>query len=309
MEQLLFIQSQVNQRKEVLSNLFKRFTITRTKRREEQNRNAFLLQKIHTEHHKNAELHKSIAYAKRIQDAMMLKDKHLRRLFPESFLLYKPKDIVSGDFYWFTRMNNKIIVAVADCTGHGIPGAFMSVLGISLLNQLIIEEQQHNPSLILQRLNHKLKKAFSNSFDYLEGDNHHDGMDIALCCIDTEAKTIEFSGAFRPIYLLQNQQLLELKGSRYPIGGLFLENNRQYNSKLLTYEPGDKLYLCSDGFADQFGGHNDKKLMTKKLKSMLHSTAHNPMHLQEKELERLFTEWKKDQDQTDDILLLGLQLH
>ncbi len=254
----------------------------------------------------NTELNDSIVYAKRIQEAMMLKEKHLSRLFPESFLLFKPKDIVSGDFYWFTKLDNKIIIAVADCTGHGIPGAFMSVLGISLLNQIIIEEQQSNTSLILQRLNHKLKKAFAYSMDYQDEDKYHDGMDIALCCIDPDQQKIEFAGAFRPLYLVRNNVLRELKGSRYPIGGLYLESDRSYSNISFDYLAGDKLYLCSDGFADQFGGNSNKKFMTKKFKQLLEKTSKYSMNTQYKELERAFHEWKNNTEQTDDILIIGV---
>lgn len=256
---------------------------------------------------KSHELNESIRYAKRIQDALMLKEKHLTRLFPESFLLFQPKAIVSGDFYWFTRINNRIIVAVADATGHGIPGAFMSVLGISLLNQIILEEQQTDTSLILQRLDHKLKKAFGYSPEQ-HNDQHPDGMDIAICSIDTDNRTIQFSGAFRPLYLLKASGMHVIKGSRYPIGGMNLEPQRHYASQEIAFEPGMRMYLCSDGYADQFGGNQNKKLMTAKFRELLVKTAHYSMNTQQNELLRHLNEWKSNQEQTDDILILGVQL-
>ncbi len=156
--------------------------------------------------HKEKELNDSIIYAKRIQEGMMLKEKHLHRIFPKSFILFKPKDIVSGDFYWFTKIENKIIIAVADCTGHGIPGAFMSVLGINLMNQIVIEEKNTDVSLVLQRLDHKLKKAFSYSSVFTGDKNQtYDGMDIAICCIDSETSTLTYSGAQRPLYHISNK--------------------------------------------------------------------------------------------------------
>ncbi len=258
---------------------------------------------------KSAELNDSIIYAKRIQEGMMLKEKHLFRLFPESFLLFKPKDIVSGDFYWFTKINNKTLIAVADCTGHGIPGAFMSVLGISLLNQIVIEEKNTDVSFILQRLDHKLKKAFSYSMDLIDEERHpYDGMDIALCCIDQENNTLTFSGALRPIYHISDTVFNKYDGSRYPIGGLRIEDERKYEPQVITFKKGDRLFLSSDGYADQFGGPKGKKFMVKILKETLIRTSKYSIHTQKMELERMHNEWKNNTEQTDDILLIGLQL-
>ncbi|MGZ4035879.1 MAG: PP2C family protein-serine/threonine phosphatase [Bacteroidia bacterium] len=265
--------------------------------------------KNETKGKKNTELNDSIIYAKRIQEGMMLKEKHLFRLFPKSFILFKPKDIVSGDFYWFTKIENKIIVAVADCTGHGIPGAFMSVLGISLLNQIVIEEKNTDTSFILQRLDHKLNKAFAYSNDFLDEENQpYDGMDIALCCIDHETNVLTYSGAFRPLYHVSNNDLKSIDGSHYPIGGLNLESNRKYESKSMDFKNGDKIYFCSDGYADQFGGPKNKKFMTRNLKNMLVKTSKLSMQTQQLELDRMFNEWKNNYEQTDDVLIIGLTL-
>jgi serine phosphatase RsbU (regulator of sigma subunit) len=257
---------------------------------------------------KSRELQDSIIYAKRIQEGMMLKEKHLQRLFPQSFLLFEPKDIVSGDFYWFTRLDDKIVVATADCTGHGIPGAFMSVLGISLLNQIVIEERQTNPELILQRLDHKVKKAFAYSVEYVEENRNYDGMDISLVVIDQHQMTVDFCGALRPLYLVQNNVLKEFRGSRFPIGGWQLEEHRIYKGEKISYNKGDKIYLCSDGFADQFGGPLNKKYMSGRFKNLLQQTSKYSMNTQFLELRRHLNEWKNNTEQTDDILLLGLQL-
>lgn len=258
---------------------------------------------------KTDELNESIIYAKRIQEGMMLKEKHLFRLFPGSFILFKPKDIVSGDFYWFTRIENKIIVAVADCTGHGIPGAFMSVLGISLMNQIVIEEKNTDVSAILQRLDHKLKKAFDYSSDLIDEDKRpFDGMDIALCCIDYDTQFLSYAGALRPLYHIAQSNLSSLKGSHYPIGGMNLEANRKYESQNINFKKGDKLYLCSDGYADQFGGPKNKKFMTRNFKKMILKTSKLSMQTQHLELERVFHEWRNNYEQTDDVLVLGIQL-
>lgn len=266
-------------------------------------------QAINKRNKKNDELHESIIYAKRIQEGMMLKEKHLFRLFPESFLFFRPKDVVSGDFYWFTRIENKVIVAVADCTGHGIPGAFMSVLGISLLNQIVIEEKNTSVSLILQRLNHKIKKAFSYSNEYHDDEKQlYDGMDIALCCIDYDSQHLTYSGAFRPLFHISENSLITLSGSRYPIGGLNLENDRKYESKSMSFRRGDKLYLFTDGFADQFGGDHNKKLMIRNFKNILLETSIFQMKKQKMELDSILNQWKKNEEQTDDILMIGLEL-
>ena len=258
---------------------------------------------------KSDDLNHSIMYAKRIQEGMMLKEKHLLRLFPESFILFKPKDIVSGDFYWFTRIENKIIVAVADCTGHGIPGAFMSVLGISLMNQIVIEEKNTDVSFILQRLDHKLKKAFDYSNDLIEEDKRpFDGMDIALCAIDYDTQFLTYAGALRPLYHVTHNNLNSVEGSHYPIGGMNLESNRKYERQSVNFKKGDKLYFCSDGYADQFGGPRDKKFMTKNFKNMILKTSKLSMQTQQLELERKFSEWMNHYEQTDDVLVLGVQL-
>jgi serine phosphatase RsbU (regulator of sigma subunit) len=261
------------------------------------------------EQRRSRELNESIIYAKRIQEGMMLKEKHLDRLFRESFLLFRPKDIVSGDFYWFTKLENKIIIAVADCTGHGIPGAFMSVLGISLLNQIVIEEKNTDVSFILQRLDHKLKKAFGYSSELPEGDKYlYDGMDIALCCIDTDSKNFSFAGAFRPLYHIAGTELTRLEGSRYPIGGLNLEASREYDKKTMSYRSGDRLYLFTDGYQDQFGGRNNKKFMAAGFRKTLIKTSGLSMRTQQLELERIITEWADNYEQTDDILVVGILL-
>jgi serine phosphatase RsbU (regulator of sigma subunit) len=271
---------------------------------------SFLFSKeIRLKKEKNDELNDSIIYAKRIQEGMMLKEKHLFRLFPESFILFKPKDIVSGDFYWFTKIGNKIVVAVADCTGHGIPGAFMSVLGISLMNQIVIEENNTDTSYILQRLDHKLKKAFDYSNDFIGEDKRpFDGMDIALCCIDYGSGFLTYSGAFRPLYHISRNELHCLEGSHYPIGGLNLELHRKYESQSINFLKDDKLYFCSDGFGDQFGGPRNKKFMTKNFKNILLKTSKLSMQTQQLELERSFNEWKNNNEQTDDVLVMGITL-
>lgn len=306
MQEALYLKESTLRRSFNLRETF-RGVFTRKHRTTEQSQ-LITLVKSETRELKANELNKSIIYAKRIQEGMMLKEKHLLRLFPESFILFEPKDIVSGDFYWFTRIGNKVVIAAADCTGHGIPGAFMSVLGISLLNQIVIEEGQTDTSLILQRLNHKLKKAFAYSNELIDGSNYNDGMDVSLCTIDTENRIIQFSGAFRSAYLLRQDELTELEGCKYPIGGAEFESERTYQSRLISYIHGDKLYLFSDGFADQFGGKDNRKLMIRTFREMLIRTGKNSMTTQFHELKRRFNEWKNNEEQTDDVMVIGLKL-
>jgi len=258
----------------------------------------------------NKELNESIIYAKRIQEGMMLKERHLHKLFPQSFLFFQPKDIVSGDFYWFTKIGNKSLIAVADCTGHGIPGALISVLGISLLNQIVIEERNTDVSFILQRLDHKLEKAFSYSTDLVdEVKSSYDGMDIVICCIDTESKKINFSGALRPLYHISDKELKKYNGSRYPIGGLRIEKERVYNSHTIEYKVGDRIILTTDGYADQFGGNKNRKFMVQNFKKEIVKTSKLSIKTQHMELKRIHEEWKGINNlQTDDILVIGIEL-
>lgn len=257
----------------------------------------------------NKELTDSIIYAKRIQEGMMLRDKHLYRMFPESFILNLPKSIVSGDFYWFTRIENKVMLAVADCTGHGIPGAFMSVLGISLLNQIIIEEGNTDVSSVLRRLDHKVEKAFSYSKELVDGERFpYDGMDIVLCCVDIQQQHIDFAGAMRPLYHLHSGGLKKMTGSRYPIGGLRIEQDRKYEATRFGYQRGDRLFLSSDGYADQFGGKDNKKFMAKNFHQLLQKTSAYSIRTQHMELSRHLYEWKNNVEQTDDVLVLGVEL-
>jgi serine phosphatase RsbU (regulator of sigma subunit) len=197
---------------------------------------------------------------------------------------------------------------VADCTGHGIPGAFMSVLGISLMNQIVIEEQNTHPSLILQRLNHKIKKAFTYTDDHQSDPNSYDGMDISICSIHPDKQQVEFAGAFRPIYFYRDFELNEIRGSRYPIGGLHLEEIRDYKSCTFSYDKGNRLYLFSDGYSDQFGGPCNRKLMAKTLKNILHATSTSSMQVQQERLHQELISWQGEQEQTDDILLIGIEL-
>ncbi len=255
------------------------------------------------------DLDDSIVYAKRIQDGMLLKEKHLHRIFPESFIYTRARNIVSGDFYWFTRIGNKTIIAVADCTGHGIPGALMSILGINLLNQIVIEEHNTDPAFILHRLDHKVNKAFSYTSEIVEehfAKEYHDGMDIALCCIDNDTHIMKFAGAYRPVYYVRDGEMHEMRGTRRPIGDTGSE--AIFSNYTLHLEKGDNIYMCSDGYASQFGYLIDKKFSSGKMKELLLDISNKPFAQQKTLLEKTFMNWKLQREQTDDVLVMGFQV-
>lgn len=251
---------------------------------------------------KNDDIQASIRHSRRMQGHIMCGENNLYKYFPESFLIDKPKDIVSGDFFWLKEINNKIIIVVGDCTGHGVPAAFMSVLGISFLNQIVMEERITTPSLILKKLSQMIKKSFHNSNSDMA---YADGMDIAVCTIDYNSGFIQFEGALRPLYIVRDQQLMILKGSRHSITG---DNTDEYKNQLFKFKKNDKLYLFSDGYADQFGGPKNKKLLIRNFQKSLLKMSDYSMADQMLELEELFVEWKSNMEQTDDILIAGIKL-
>jgi len=273
---------------------------------------------------KNKEITDSINYAKRIQEAILPSTESFRKLFPKAFILYQPKDIVSGDFYWFADIKaksknqsdeNDIYVAAADCTGHGVPGAFMCMIGSSLLNQIVQETNDFKPSSILEQLHVGIREALKQ-----KETETRDGMDIALCHINRKKQQIEFSGALRSLLIYRGNTykekfnpehkgliVQEIKADKHPIGGLQSEVKREFTNHTIQYYTGDTIYLFTDGFADQFGGPKGKKLMSKKFKEMLSSFQDKNMLEQYKHLENFLKEWKEGYDQVDDILVVGIR--
>jgi len=245
----------------------------------------------------------SISYAKRLQDAILPKKNEIDKLFKESFIFFKPRDIVSGDFYWAAKKKNHKIFIVADCTGHGVPGAFVSMLGYNLLNQIVLEKGIVDCSEILNRLNIGVQGALKNEQSI---NNSNDGMDISICSISNENKLF-FAGAHRPLLIVRNNELFELKGDKRAIGGR-TELDYSFKNHEFQLQKGDMLYMFSDGYADQFGGLNGKKFLTKKLKELLRSTAVKSTHEQKKIIENSFNKWKGNLDQLDDVLLVGIKV-
>lgn len=253
--------------------------------------------------YKNREITDSLIYAKRIQSAILPDIKLILKALEQSFILYAPKDIVSGDFYGFSQKNDKVIIAAADCTGHGVSGAFMSMIGSSLFNQIINERNITTPSLILNELNEgviqSLKQRDSES---------HDGMDIALCSFDLRQQTLEFAGANRPLWIIRNNTIIIYPANKFPIGGLQILHDDNFTNHEIKLEANDTIYIFSDGFADQFGGQLGKKFMTKRFKNELLSIQHLNMQQQENHLKKLFEDWKGNNEQVDDVLVIGIRI-
>ena len=246
---------------------------------------------------------KSLEYASYIQRALFPDKNFIKRVFPEHFIFFKPRDIVSGDFYWINRKENKLYLAVADCTGHGVPGAFMSILSISLLNQIISGNTCRNAASVLNMLREHIMAALNQKGTHGE---QKDGLDMALVIIDTETHMLNFAGAFNPLYLVRGKNLVQLEGDKMPIG-VGADFEEAFTNHTYELQGKDMIYLFSDGFADQFGGSDNKKYKYRPFRSFLINIAHNEPNKQEEALFNEFNRWRGDQPQLDDILIVGLR--
>lgn len=253
---------------------------------------------------KNKHITDSINYARRIQYATMRPEEQLLQLFEKAFILYIPKDIVSGDFYWYTKKDNKLIIAAADCTGHGVPGAFMSMLGIAYLNEIVGRMSKYVASDILEKLRANVIGALNQSD---AADTAKDGMDIALIILDTDTNKLQFSGAYNPLYILRNKELIEFKGDRMPIG-IHARDAEPFTNHQTQLEEGDQIYFFTDGYADQFGGPKGKKMNYKRFKSHLIDSFELPLSDQRDKLLDVFNNWKQNQEQLDDVLVISLKI-
>jgi len=264
---------------------------------------------------KNKDITDSIKYAKQIQEAILPNKKEIKEALPNSFMYYKPKDIVSGDFYWFAQNENKSILAVVDCTGHGVPGAFMSVVGNTLLNQIVKQKKIYDPATILTELH----KGVRNALRQDEKDSEsRDGMDISICMIVTknpdhpitQASDIEkfvYASANRPLFHVSNGEINIIKGTKAAIGGLQMEEKREFENEEIIIKDGDAIYMSSDGYIDQFGGPQSKKFMTRRFKELAIDNCGNDVQLQYDNFRARFNKWIEDQEQIDDILVIGIQ--
>ncbi|HUX95739.1 MAG TPA: SpoIIE family protein phosphatase [Bacteroidales bacterium] len=246
----------------------------------------------------------SIVYASRIQLAILPEERILKQIFPECFVFYRPKNVVSGDFYWVNQVGDMKIVAVADCTGHGVPGAFMSMLGISLLNELILREQITDSDEILNILRERLILSLSSGSNKADV---KDGMDISLAVIDTKTQTISFSGAYNPMFICRDDKLLILEADRMPVGKHFAEYS-PFTAKKEQVLPGDRVFMFSDGFKDQFGGINNRKYSSRSFKELILKTNDLPFDSVYSIMEEAFDSWKQDAEQVDDVLVMGFKI-
>jgi ligand-binding sensor domain-containing protein/serine phosphatase RsbU (regulator of sigma subunit) len=253
---------------------------------------------------KNKNITSSINYAKKIQDATLPDKDKLKEYFPESFILYQPRDIVSGDFYWFKQIDNKLLIAVADCTGHGVPGAFMSMIGSTMLSDIATNANLKSPNDVLHQLDTDLREVLRQT---THADSPQDGMDVVFCEIDLETRYIRMSLAMSQAYIASDKNIIQIKGDRNPIGGNFIGKQKSFSLYERQMHPGEILYLASDGYQDQFGGPDGKKLKRSGFISIIEqSCIYNPT-LQSEIIENRFHEWKGLHDQIDDVLVVGIK--
>jgi len=269
----------------------------------------FYREKIHSNRlltSKNRKILDSINYAKRIQQATLLTERSIRKFIPESFVFFKPKEIVSGDFYWFHQLNGKIIVAVGDCTGHGVPGAFMSLIGNTLLNEIIIDKKIVDPAQVLKSLDHEVKEILHKQTQNPETSS---GMEIAVCLLDRKQKTMRFAGAMNSLYLFNGQKVEVIRGDLKLIAGNLPANGSGFTNHQITLNQGDSVYMCTDGYVDQFGGLQNQKFNRRRFKNLLLSLKKNSMNEQKDIIEKTMLDWKGPNPQTDDILVLGFKVN
>jgi len=261
---------------------------------------------------KNKDITDSINYAKRIQEAILPPMDLKTKMFPDSFVLFQPRDIVSGDFYWFSEKNGKKIIAAVDCTGHGVPGAFMSMIGNAFLNQVVNEKGITKPAHILDHLCELIISALNQAGAV--GENK-DGMDISLLSFDDKTGTVEYAGANNPLWIIKSANgsgiqspLVEIKGDKQPIG-IYSGKPLPFTNHEVKLDKGDSIYISTDGYADQMGGASGKKFKHKSFKDIVLSIHEFPMKEQEIIMRRTLRDWKGSYDQTDDILVIGVKVH
>jgi len=253
---------------------------------------------------KNKSITDSIEYAKRIQTAVLPSNDFAKEVLPEHFILFRPRDIVSGDFYWFTKKDNLLVIIAADCTGHGVPGAFMSMLGVSFLNEIVNRHDVSTAGAILTQLRADVKKTLGQ--EGKEGEAK-DGMDIALCIVDLENMKMQYAGAYNPLYICRNNELIEVKADRMPIG-IYIKEKESFTNNEIDLEKGDTFYLFSDGYSDQFGGEDGQKFKSKNFKELLLEIYHKPMAEQREILNTKIDKWRGRWEQVDDIIILGIRV-
>lgn len=250
------------------------------------------------------EIEDSIHYASRIQNAILPPQNYLEKILPGAFFLYRPRDIVSGDFYWVAAKDEKVIVAAVDCTGHGVPGAFMSIVGSNQLNYALNVMNYTRPADILMSLD----EGVTNTLRQSQNLTVHDGMDLSLITLDQRNGILEFAGAFNPLVIVRNNELIKYKADRLPIGGHNVPGKKIFTNQTIETQKGDMAYLFTDGYADQFGGPDDSKFMSRKFMNLLQEISSLPVSEQMTRLEKAHISWKGNGPQIDDVLVIGIRL-
>lgn len=246
----------------------------------------------------------SLRYAGLIQRALMPENEYLRNIIPNHFVLFLPKDYVSGDFYYAFRNERYVCIAAGDCTGHGVPGALLSILGISFLNEIVQLRNEWRANRILNLMREKVMKALHQTDTSIET---KDSIDIAICVIDNDKRILQYAGANRPLLMIRDSNLVEYKPDKMTIGISAL-TEKSFTNNIVDIMPGDSFYLFSDGFSDQFGGSADKKFKYKNFRRIIESAGYMPMESQKEYLGSVFDEWKGRSQQVDDVLILGFQV-
>jgi serine phosphatase RsbU (regulator of sigma subunit) len=253
---------------------------------------------------KNKDIFDSINYARRIQTAILAPKEEVFEVFNKAFILYKPKDIVSGDFYYFAKSGSGAVIAAVDCTGHGVPGALMSMIGNDVLNHVVRDRRIEKPSEILDLLHAGVTAVLKQDSSRTDT---RDGMDIALLRFDSSKRHLQYAGAYRPLFVVRKGELMEYKANKFPIGNAQQERS-SFDNNEITLESGDMCYIFTDGYADQFGGNKGKKFMMKNFGDVLKKASTMDIAEQEKYLDREFEQWKNDHEQVDDVLVIGIRI-
>ena len=251
---------------------------------------------------KNKDITDSINYARKIQQSILPTEEILKNNYPDSFVLYKPKDIISGDFYWYMNVGDYLLFACADCTGHGVPGALMSMIGSNFMTDIVNEKEITSPDLVLSELDKRVRKALRQDVE-----DSKDGMDVAFCALHKGKKILHYAGANRPLILIRKGELTEYAPSKHPIGGQHA-SEKKFTDNKIQLEAGDCLYLSTDGYADQFGGPKGKKLMKKNFYTLLQQIHAKPMPEQSNLLLKIMEDWRGELEQVDDVLVMGIRI-
>jgi len=246
----------------------------------------------------------SILYAKRIQEAILPPESIIKELVPNSFVLFKPKDIVSGDFYWFDKKEELVYFSTVDCTGHGVPGAFMSLVGHNILKDIVNNTKLKKPADMLNKMRELVVKTLHADSD---GTKAKDGMDMTLCAINYKTLELQYAAAYNPLYIVRNGELMEHPANKFPIGA-FVGEYKDFDNRVIQLEKGDTIYLFSDGYADQFGGPKGKKFMVGNFRKLLLQVSNYAITDQKQVLNKALTDWQGTHEQVDDVLLIGVKI-